>query len=110
SITRSVPNSPTSPVSTLNGWPASATSSPLRNTVGARRCSSSRASCTACEKVSSRVAGGALSVDMLGHLARVGIGRLERVGDRLGDLGLDLLAQPLDRLVVAEARGDEQQR
>src|SRR5437868_2144890 len=55
SITRSVPNSCTSPTSVLNGWPASATSSPMRNTRGSRRISSAIASFTASPYVSSRI-------------------------------------------------------
>src|SRR5882724_2721479 len=51
---RSVPNSCTSPTSVLNGWPASATSSPIRNTRGSRRISSAIASFTASPYVSSR--------------------------------------------------------
>src|SRR6202790_5223296 len=54
SITRSLPNSSTSPESTLNGVPASATSSPMMHTVGSRRISSASASRTACANVSSR--------------------------------------------------------
>ena len=56
SITRSGPNSSTRPDSTLNGVPASATSSPMTNTVGSRRSSSRSASFTACDCVISRVA------------------------------------------------------
>src|ERR1035437_4948527 len=55
SRTRSVPNSSTSPDSTLNGVPASATSSPSMQTRASRRISSARASRTACAKVSSRL-------------------------------------------------------
>src|SRR5213594_3207419 len=51
---RLVPNSCTSPVSTLKGWPASATSSPMRSTRGSRRISSAIASRTASPYVSSR--------------------------------------------------------
>ena len=51
---RSVPNSCTSPTSVLKGWPASATSSPMRNTRGSRRISSAIASLTASPYVSSR--------------------------------------------------------
>jgi hypothetical protein len=47
SMIRSVPNSCTRPVSVLNGWPASATSSPMRNTRGSRRISSAIAPRTA---------------------------------------------------------------
>src|SRR5580704_17034549 len=54
SSTRSVPNSSTSPESTLKGVPASATSSPRMQTRGSRRISSASASLTACAKVSSR--------------------------------------------------------
>src|SRR5712671_528536 len=54
SMIRCVPNSCTSPVSVLNGWPASATSSPMRNTRGSRRISSAIASLTASPYVSSR--------------------------------------------------------
>src|SRR5712691_3340677 len=53
---RSVPNSCTSPTSVLNGCPASATSSPMRNTRGSRRISSAIASFTASPYVSSRTA------------------------------------------------------
>src|SRR5579884_1801952 len=97
SITRAVPNSSTRPASTLNGVPASATSSPITNTVGSRRISSRIASFTACESVSSRVPTGTSSVDMVRHLARVRERRVQRVLDRLGDLALDLLAQLVDR-------------
>src|SRR5919205_423447 len=55
SITRPVPNSSTRPDSTLNGVPASATSSPITNTVGSRRISSASASLTAFAKVSSGI-------------------------------------------------------
>src|SRR5438309_11324921 len=56
SMTRAGPNSSTRPDSTLNGVPASATSSPMMNTVGSRRISSASASRTACPNVISRVA------------------------------------------------------
>jgi hypothetical protein len=55
SITRSGPNSSTRPDSTLNGVPASATSSPIRKIVGSRRISSAIASLTALDRVISRV-------------------------------------------------------
>src|ERR671931_2808336 len=55
-MTRFVPNSCTSPVNVLNGWPASATSSPMRNTRESRRISSAIASRTASPYVSSRTA------------------------------------------------------
>src|SRR2546427_5397792 len=70
---RLVPNSCTSPVSTLKGWPASATSSPMRNTRGSRRISSAIASRTASPYVSSRAA--TSGVDILIHLVRLGVWR-----------------------------------
>src|SRR5262249_25160283 len=110
STTRSVPNSSTSPVSTLNGVPASATSSPMRKTVGSRRISSRKASLTACPSVSSRVAAGALSVDMVRHLACVRIRRVERVRHGLVDLGLDTLPDAIDLAGVAEPRREQGDR
>src|SRR5215471_13479233 len=55
SITRFLPNSCTNPESTLNGVPASATSSPMMKTVGSRRISSASASLMAWAKVISRL-------------------------------------------------------
>src|SRR5439155_23944935 len=101
STTRSVPNSSTSPASTLNGVPASATSSPITKIDGSRRISSRNASLTACESVSSRVPT-ASSVDMVRHLARVGERGVQRVLHGVVDLGLDALADALELRVVAE--------
>src|SRR6266851_10141723 len=56
SITRDFPNSSTIPDRTLNGVPASATSSPMMNTLGSRRISSDSASRTASAIVNSRTA------------------------------------------------------
>src|SRR5450755_348478 len=56
SSTRSLPNSSSRPESTLNGVPASATSSPMMQTVESRRISSANASRTACANVISRTA------------------------------------------------------
>src|SRR6478736_4858539 len=107
SITRSGPNSSTSPERTLNGCPASATSSPMRNTVGSRRSSSASASFTACDMVSSRVPlATVLGEDIFCHLARVGIRRVERMFDGGRHLVLDARAQLGHRFVVADA-GDE---
>src|SRR6516162_6618815 len=96
------PNSSTNPESTLNGVPASATSSPITNTVSSRRSSSARDSLTACAIVISRTPAGAtrLGEDILGHLAWLGERRLEREGDcvldgrtcLLLDRGQDFLA------------------
>src|SRR5579862_3984290 len=68
SSTRSAPNSSTSPERTLNGVPASATSSPKIQTRESRRISSARASRTACANVSSRS-----GIDVLGDLINAGI-------------------------------------
>src|SRR5712691_633562 len=90
SITRSGPNSSTSPERTLNGVPASATSSPTMKTEASRRISSASASFTACDSVSSRVPGWAataLGEDMLVDLALV----RERRGERELDARVDLL-------------------
>src|SRR6202158_5261829 len=104
STTRSAPNSSTRPESTLNGVPASATSSPKMHTRESRRISSASASRTACANVSSRS-----GIYVLLHLAHVRVGRgdgelhgwlhdgadffrscLER-----GNIGIALLDQPL---------------
>src|SRR5436190_631871 len=103
STIRSVPNSSTRPASTLNGVPASATSSPITKTVPSRRSSSASASLTACDMVSSRV-------DIFGDLARVGERRRQRVLHGRGDLGVDARSDPLDILVVAEPSGEERDR
>src|SRR5882757_10063245 len=74
SSTRSDPNSSTSPDSTLNGVPASATSSPKMHTRGSRRISSASASRTACANVSSRIAVSGINVlvDLLDTRIRSG--------------------------------------
>src|SRR5579863_3087917 len=83
SSTRLDPNSSTRPVSTLNGWPASAISSPKIKTRGSRRISSARASRMACAIVSSRTAVAvssplfASSIDILIHLVGTGIRGIE---------------------------------
>src|SRR5262245_18137626 len=74
SNTRSVPNSSTSPVRTLNTVPASAMSSPQMKTRESRRISSAIASRTASPNVSSRVSG----INVLVHLVWSWI----RSGDR----------------------------
>src|SRR3954471_12651466 len=104
SMIRAGPNSSTRPAITLNGVPASATSSPITNTHGSRRSSSASASFTACESVSSRVATPAsgtatLGVDMLVHLGLLGVGRLERELDPGVDLVLRLGPDPPELLV-----------
>src|SRR5215469_621248 len=73
SSTRSRPNSSTNPARTLNGVPASATSSPKMQTRLSRRISSASASRTACARVNSRAA--ASGIHVLGCLLRLGIWR-----------------------------------
>src|SRR5262245_17837468 len=80
SMIRSLPNSSTRPVSTLNVVPASATSSPMRTTRGSRRISSAMASLMASPNVSSRTAVAVSSIDVLIDLARV---RIRRVHGKL---------------------------
>src|SRR5713101_6648614 len=101
SITRSGPNSSTSPERTLNGVPASATSSPTMKTEASRRISSASASFTACDSVSSRVPGWAataLGEDMLVDLALVRVRRGERELDARLDLLLGLGPDLRERL------------
>src|SRR6266566_7467191 len=76
SSTRSRPNSSTNPDRTLNGVPASATSSPKMHTRLSRRISSARASRTACAKVNSRAATSGIHV--LVRLFRLGVRRSNR--------------------------------
>src|SRR2546427_2926329 len=103
SSTRSGPNSSTRPASTLNGVPASATSSPITKTVSSRRSSSESASFTACATVSVRVpaAVSTLGEDILGHLARVGERRVQRERETRLDLSPRLV---LDALQVVGRR------
>src|SRR6266498_5653390 len=101
SMIRSEPNSSTSPESTLNGVPASATSSLITNTVGCRGSSSVSASLTAWASEISRIpscsfgSSRTLGVDMLVHLPRVGERRLHGALDRGGDLLLHLAVDAL---------------
>src|SRR5580692_7226936 len=79
SRTRSDPNSSTSPDNTLNGVPASATSSPKMHTRGSRRISSASASRTACANVNSRIAVSGINVlvDLLNTRIRCGDGKFD---------------------------------
>src|ERR1022692_78745 len=70
STTRPAPNSSTNPERTLEGVPASATSSPKMQTWESRRISSASASRTACANVSSRS-----GIDVFLHLVCVGVRR-----------------------------------
>src|SRR3954451_1808111 len=84
STTRCVPNSSTRPLSTLNGVPASATSSPITKTSGSRRISSTKAAFTAWANVSS-------GIEILRDLRCVGEGRVERELQPRLDLGTRLV-------------------
>src|SRR5207245_1688430 len=97
---RLVPNSCTSPVSTLKGWPASATSSPMRNTRGSRRISSAIASRTASPYVSSRTA--TSGVDILIHLVRLRVRRRQRELHAAVDLRSHVGQDPLEHARVGE--------
>src|SRR5260370_11419433 len=104
STTRCAPNSSTRPERTLNGVPASATSSPMMHTRESRRISSASASRTACANVSSRS-----GIDVLLHFAHAAIRRRNRelYGSfhdganffcscvKRGNVGVALLDQPL---------------
>src|SRR5262245_4010595 len=103
---RSVPNSWTSPRSVLKGCPASATSSPMRNTRGSRRISSAIASRTASPYVSSRSAilvPFFSRVDVLIDLVRFGIRCGQRVLHAGVDLRLDVGLDAFEDTVVGEA-------
>src|SRR6202035_260432 len=95
SITRSLPNSSTSPESTLNGVPASATSSPMMHTVGSRRISSASASRTACANVSSRSTARSTSsgINVLLHFVGIRIWCRDREIYRRLHFGADFIFQ-----------------
>src|SRR5262249_8020793 len=91
SRTRSVPNSFTNPVRTLNTVPASAMSSPHMNTRGSRRISSAIASRTASPNVSSRVAVIISGIDIIIHLVGSWVWSRDSKLHGLINLRLDLL-------------------
>src|SRR6202790_1707474 len=107
SITRGPPNSSPRPDNTLNGVPASATSSPIMQTVESRRISSASASRTACANVSSRtpVSGINVFTHFVGIRIRSGNGKLDRClhffadfvlhGDQRAGLRESLTGQPI---------------
>src|SRR5258708_18967956 len=100
SITRAGPNSSTRPESTLKGVPASATSSPMMNTLGSRRISSAKASRIAWLNVISRIIWPTcwlavlLSIDILFHLVQLRIGRVQGKGLARLNFGLYSLLDP----------------
>src|SRR5215467_7324130 len=111
SLTRSGPNSSTRPLSTLNGVPASATSSPRMNTASSRLSSSASASRTAWPRVISRVAS---SVDMHRHLFGIGVGCLEPELHALPNLGRRGLFERLELVgahaLLEQAGGEQRDR
>src|SRR5579863_6546883 len=104
SMTRDFPNSSTIPERTLNGVPASATSSPMTKTLGSRRISSEMASRTASAIVNSRTA--TSGIHILPHLVHAGIRRLQREihcrGDFRFGLRLDFVELRLCRDLFAD--------
>src|SRR6202521_2920061 len=93
SSTRSLPNSSKRPERTLNGVPASATSSPRMQTVGSRRISSASASRIACANVSSRsfrARGWVSGIHVLRHFIDGWVRRRHSEVDCLFHLGLKL--------------------
>src|SRR5208282_4469381 len=105
SITRSVPNFSTSPDKTLNGVPASATSSPIMKMDSSRRISSVRASLTAWAKVISRPATGGVIVSCINVLidfGRIGIRGVQGKLHRVFRLGLDFLLNRLELRVSCQ--------
>src|SRR5271154_5355138 len=105
SITRETPNSCTRPDNTLNGVPASATSSPRIHTRESRRISSANASFTACAKVNSRceVSG----IHVLCHFVDGGIRRRDGEIDGGGHLLTHLFADSVERLGIRKAVADQ---
>src|SRR6056297_1787813 len=111
STTRPVPNSSTRPDRTLNGVPASATSSPRMNTVSSRRISSASASFTAWDRVISRISISSVREHM--HVDLVGrrVGRFFGVGHGVGrvlfNLGIHRVDLFLGRDAFAHQMGAE---
>src|SRR5690348_13730340 len=109
SMIRCGPNSSTNPESTLNGVPASATSSPITYTVASRRSSSASASRIACASVNSRTPADfdwlsiVLGVDILINLAGIWERRVEREIHRRLDLGARFPRHPVKRIGVDNA-------
>src|SRR5262245_41934334 len=107
SMMRSLPNSSTSPVSTLKVVPASATSSPMRTTFGSRRISSAIASLIASPNVSSLTAVAVSSIDVLVDLVGIGEWGIDRELNRRVHLRDEALldrveARPIDDATLHE--------
>src|SRR5271165_4616818 len=102
STTRSEPNSSTNPERTLNGVPASATSSPKMHTRESRRISSASASRIACANVSSRS-----GIDVLRDLVNAGIRRGDGELYRGFHLGARFGGDLIERCLSGIALGDQ---
>src|SRR5437870_2453208 len=102
SSTRSVPNSSTSPVRTLNTVPASAMSSPHMNTRESRRISSAIASRTASANVNSLVSGINVLINLIWRWIWSCDRELNRFLDFCFHFGLDLI----ELSAVGEIVGD----
>src|ERR1039457_6566900 len=108
SSTRSLPNSSSSPESTLNGVPASATSSPMMQTVGSRRISSARASRIACANVSSRCSVAIASgVHVLRHFVRGRVRCRYREFDRFLHLAFEFGCNGVEACLVRDLLLDQ---
>src|SRR5687768_18189121 len=106
SITRFVPNSSTSPLTTLKGVPASATSSPSSTMRGSRRISSASASRIASPNPISRTLMAVSGIYVLVDFPRIGIRRVDgKLDGRIhfsGDLRLDLIERGLVRRTIGD--------
>src|SRR5579863_2062236 len=98
STTREVPNSSTRPERTLNGVPASATSSPMMKTRASRRISSASASRIASANVISRVP--VSGIDVLVNLVRSRIWRGDREFHRLFHFHFQLCVNRAQRACI----------
>src|SRR5271165_6340921 len=105
SSTRCLPNSSKRPERTLKGVPASATSSPMMQTVRSRRISSASASRMACANVSSRSLcppRGASGIDVLVHFLHGRIGRCHREINCLLHLQLEFRLNLIERRQIGQ--------
>src|SRR5688572_10217747 len=117
SITRFVPNSSTSPLTTLKGVPASATSSPSSTMRGSRRISSANASRIASPNPISRTGGSAFGgtrptfngsgIDVLVDFSRIRIRRIDRELDGRVHFSGDLRLDPVECRAVRHAFGNQ---
>src|SRR5688572_21076282 len=109
SMMRSLPNSSTRPFSTPNVVPASATSSPIRKTVGSRRSSSAIPSRMASPNVSSRtaVASNVSGIDVLVHLVRIGVRSVDAELHRRIHLDEQVGLDGIERGAVGDAVGHQ---